>query len=129
MRLIDADELMQEIKSLRIAVNGKSILNDDAKDTILRIIDEQPTAYDIDKVVKVINTNSEMYQKYNYPEDDYEVGFEQGCEYAFENAIEIVKQRLKEQNVQNSIIESLKPKGSADMPKEIVCNCTKEQNK
>jgi len=52
MRLIDADALMQEIKSLKIILNGKSILSDDAKDTILRIIDEQPTAYDIDKVVE-----------------------------------------------------------------------------
>lgn len=58
MRLIDADELIQEIKSLKIILNGKSILSDDAKDTILRIIDEQQTNYDIDKVVEALETNS-----------------------------------------------------------------------
>lgn len=42
MRLIDVDTLMQEIKSLKIILNAKPILSDDAKDTILRIIDEQP---------------------------------------------------------------------------------------
>lgn len=36
-------------------------------------------------------------------------------------------EQLKEQN--NQIIKDLAPKGCADMPKEIVCNCTKEQNK
>lgn len=41
MRLIDVDTLIQEIKSLKIILNAKSILNDDAKDTVLRIIDEQ----------------------------------------------------------------------------------------
>lgn len=32
-----------------------------------------------------------------------------------------------ERNHINSIIEDLKPRGNADMPKDIVCNCTKEQ--
>lgn len=36
-------------------------------------------------------------------------------------------EQLKEQN--NQIIKDLAPKGCADMPKEIVCNCTKERNK
>lgn len=58
MRLIDADALMEEIKPLKIVLNGKSILNDDAKDIILRVIDEQPTAYDIDKVVEELQQNA-----------------------------------------------------------------------
>ena len=52
--LISRSELLEEIKSLIIVLNGKQIFSDDAKDTVLRIIDEQPTAYDIDKVVEEI---------------------------------------------------------------------------
>ena len=53
--LISRSELIEEIKSLSIILNGKQIFSDDAKDTVLRIIKEQPTAYDIDKVVKELN--------------------------------------------------------------------------
>lgn len=47
--LISRSELIEEIKSLSIVLNGKQIFSDDAKDTVLRIINEQPTAYNIDK--------------------------------------------------------------------------------
>ena len=50
--LISRSALLEEIKSLSIVLNGKQIFSDDAKDTVLRIINEQPTAYDIDKVVE-----------------------------------------------------------------------------
>ena len=57
-RLIDADALIEEIKSLQVTVTGlragKGILNEYAKlyrESLLRIIDEQPTAYDVEKVV------------------------------------------------------------------------------
>lgn len=53
--LISRSELLEEIKSLSIVLNGKQIFSDDAKDTVLRIISEQPTAYDIDKVVERLN--------------------------------------------------------------------------
>lgn len=43
-RYIDADELTEEIKSLKISLGGKDILSDRVKESILRIIDEQPTA-------------------------------------------------------------------------------------
>jgi hypothetical protein len=49
-RLIDEDELVEEIKSLKIVLDGKDIFPTAAKDTVLRIISEQPTAYDPDKV-------------------------------------------------------------------------------
>ena len=51
-RLIDEDELVEEIKSLKIVLDGKDIFPTAAKDTVLRIISEQPTAYDPDKVVE-----------------------------------------------------------------------------
>lgn len=51
-RLIGEDELVEEIKSLKIVLDGKDIFPTAAKDTVLRIISEQPTAYDRDKVVE-----------------------------------------------------------------------------
>lgn len=51
-RVIDEDELVEEIKSLKIVLDGKDIFPTAAKDTVLRIISEQPTAYDPDKVVE-----------------------------------------------------------------------------
>ena len=50
--LISRIELLKEIKSLSIVLNGKQIFSDDAKDTVLRIINEQPTAYSVDRVVE-----------------------------------------------------------------------------
>ena len=50
--LISRRELLEEIKSLSIVLNGKQIFSDDAKDTVLRIINEQPTAYSVDKIVE-----------------------------------------------------------------------------
>ena len=43
-RYIDADELTKEIKSLQISCGGKNAFPDTAKESILRIINEQPTA-------------------------------------------------------------------------------------
>ena len=56
--LISRSALLEEIKSLSIVLNGKQIFSDDAKDTVLRIINEQPTAYDPDKVVDELENNS-----------------------------------------------------------------------
>ena len=49
--LISRSALIEEIKLLSIILGGKQIFSDNAKDSVLRTIDEQPTAYDIDKVV------------------------------------------------------------------------------
>ena len=43
-RHIDADILTEEIMSLKISLSGKDIFQDRAKESVLRIIDEQPTA-------------------------------------------------------------------------------------
>lgn len=82
MRLIDADELMQEIKSLRIVINKKQTLSESVKETILKNIDTQPTAYDIDKVVEELEKKLSE-KKYQHENEDYFVGI---CD-----AIEIVK--------------------------------------
>lgn len=44
----------------------------------------------------------------------------------FDDALQETYKELMEQNEQNTIIEALKPRECADMPKEIICNCTKE---
>ena len=56
--LLSRSELIEEIKSLSIVLNGKQIFSDDAKDTVLRIINEQPTAYDVDKVIEELELHS-----------------------------------------------------------------------
>lgn len=42
MAYIDSSKLIEEIESLRITVGGESIFSKEAKDSILRIINEQP---------------------------------------------------------------------------------------
>ena len=56
--LLSRSELIEEIKSLSIVLNGKQIFSDDAKDTVLRIIKEQPTAYFVGKVVEELELHS-----------------------------------------------------------------------
>lgn len=86
MRLIDADILDEEIKNLRVIVTGlragKGILNEYAKQyrqSLLRIIEEQPTAYDINKVVEELKNNALTK-------------FDNNDEIDLDEAIEIVKQ-------------------------------------
>ena len=43
-RYIDADNLTEEIKSLSVFLSGNNVFNKTAKESVLRIIDEQPTA-------------------------------------------------------------------------------------
>lgn len=54
-RYIDADILTEEIKSLKISLSGKDIFQDIAKESVLRIIDEHPTA----DVVEVVHSRWE----------------------------------------------------------------------
>ena len=83
--LISRSELLEEIKSLSIVLNGKQIFSDDAKDTLLRIIDEHPTAYDVDKVVEELEQH--------YGEDSVICGLSYNS--AIKKAIEIVKVGVK----------------------------------
>ena len=103
--LISRSALIEEIKSLSIVLNGKQIFSDDAKDTVLRIINEQPTAYNIDKVVEEIKTlKEEALGEYNMGEynldnnignsisENYRKDMNEGRCFAYDDAIEIVKQ-------------------------------------
>ena len=91
--LISRSELLEEIKSLSIVLNGKQIFSDDAKDTILRIINEQPTAYSVDKVVKELE---ELKMRYfltiaNTGDEKSDFAYE-NVGNVLDKAIEIVKQ-------------------------------------
>lgn len=99
-RLIDEDELVEEIKSLKIVLDGKDIFPTAAKDTVLRIISEQPTAYDPDKVVEQLEELRKVEQ--DRPDDCdedgcgdgeqiYDDGRSQGRYEAFGKAIQSVK--------------------------------------
>lgn len=85
-RVIDEDELVEEIKSLKIVLDGKDIFPTAAKDTVLRIISEQPTAYDPDKVVRQLEDygNEETHYYKNTP-------YEKCIEECIGKAIQIVK--------------------------------------
>ena len=99
-RVIDEDELVEEIKSLKIVLDGKDIFPTAAKDTVLRIISEQPTAYDPDKVMEHLEKlkKAEQDRPDDCDEDGcgdgeqiYDDGRSQGRYEAFGKAIEIVK--------------------------------------
>ena len=68
-RYIDEDSLIEEIKSLEVIVTGlragKGIIREYAKnykESVLKIIEEQPTAYDVDAVVAELK--KESYQEW-----------------------------------------------------------------
>ena len=84
-RSIDEDELVEEIKSLKIVLDGKDIFPTAAKDTVLRIISEQPTAYDPDKPDDCDEDGC------GDGEQIYDDGRSQGRYEAFGKAIQIVK--------------------------------------
>ena len=102
MRLIDVDTL---IKNLSYLYTKNHIPVDMRAKEILTTIMEQPTAYDIDKVVEEIKTlKEEALGEYNMGEynldnnignsisENYRKDMNEGRCFAYDDAIEIVKQ-------------------------------------
>lgn len=91
-RLIDADALIKRLweQHKGIQVNADMYTNADevAEEVcnLVSFIDEQPTAYDIEKVVAELE-ESMNGAKNLWDDDEYYIG----CANAFESAIEIVK--------------------------------------
>ena len=75
-RLIDADALIEDIRK-------RSYIDKALCEIFETIIDEQPTAYDVDKVVEQLEERSAWHQKYGDTDGYTFVGYE--------GAIEIVK--------------------------------------
>jgi hypothetical protein len=84
MRLIDADELKYWITG-----HCDIELHKDLEDLIVRVIDDQPTAYDVDKVVEQLR-ECERYVYDAVSDEDYYV-------IVAEKAIEIVKGAVKDE--------------------------------
>lgn len=80
MRLIDADTLKDTLLKHRYTTE---------RNQIFRYIDEQPTAYDADKVVEQLNEKSTLSRPVGWSKS-YEI-------VTLKDAIEIVKQGGKEQ--------------------------------
>ena len=81
MRLIDADALKKDLKSVTLS-NG-TLVNTNA---VLYLLEEYPTAYDVDRVV-------EQLEDYGNEEMDYyrNTPYEKCIEECVHKAIEIVK--------------------------------------
>ena len=83
MRLIDADALKKDLKSVTLS-NG-TLVNTNA---VLYLLEEYPTAYDVDKVVAQLeDRKSLMMETLKISEAD----IDRGRIYGMEKAIEIVK--------------------------------------
>ena len=96
MRLIDADALISKIWELhKKTEESYDLCVDELKEVycgIVSIIDEQPTAYDTDKVVERIEQLRMQYFMTiaNTGDKTLDVAYEKVCK-ALDNAIEIVK--------------------------------------
>lgn len=81
MRLIDVDAFKRQIAGMTIA-NSYSVNKANA---LCELIDAQPTAYDVDPVVKQLEAVD------NQIEIQYENNYEKGLSDGIEKAVEIVK--------------------------------------
>ena len=85
MRLIDADALKKDLKSVTLS-NG-TLVNTNA---VLYLLEEYPTAYDTDKVVEELEENASRYtKKYTTPYENN--GYRDTKAISIHKAIEIVK--------------------------------------
>ena len=85
MRLIDSDALKKDLKSVTLS-NG-TLVNTNA---VLYLLEEYPTAYDIDNVVEELEENASRYtKKYATPYGNN--GYRDTKAISIHKAIEIVK--------------------------------------
>lgn len=83
MGLIDVDTLKKDLESVTLS-NG-TLVN---TNTVLLLLDKYPTAYDVDKVVEQLKSESARWQDSG---DAYNDEKEKGVAIGFRKAIEIVK--------------------------------------
>ena len=89
MRLIDADDLIKDLEESHKAHSDNS-REESLFRRDLRIIMEQPTAYDVGKVVAELEEKMDDASMRSGSYEDYDE-YEQGKANAFEYAIDIVK--------------------------------------
>lgn len=92
-RLVDADELIKNIKSYTGVFNNTGYYT--RNDLIVKAINKTPTAYDVEAVVRELETKSELYSC--EAEADMDNGWEYlsnrkyGISAGLQKAIEIVR--------------------------------------
>lgn len=105
MRLIDAEELLLYLNDISLTVAPDEMTHEadrqfaiveySALQDVMRIIEQQPTAYDIDKVVKQLEAESEKYARLATYERRLgtflDVAKADKASESYERAIEIVK--------------------------------------
>lgn len=81
MRLIDADMLIETIKGTDTTYNPHFAI---LLNSLVNLVNEQPTAFDVDKVVE------EIYEQsyFDYDEENHDTGY---CIIDTDKAIDIVK--------------------------------------
>ena len=91
MRLIDADVLIKAIQQHMVKINS---LFEEEK-TVVEIIDAQPTAYDVEKVVEELLNKRELYRLREIESlrkgEPLNVGVNLAKQASIEDCIELVK--------------------------------------
>ena len=100
MRLIDADKLLETLQDLEPHCDNKEYENGMLKMMryyMPQIINDEPTAYDIDNVVEELEENASRYtKKYTTPYGNN--GYRDTKAISIHKAIEIVKQEAEQYN-------------------------------
>ena len=87
MGLIDADALKKDLKSVTLS-NG-TLVNTNA---VLHLLEEYPTAFDVDKVVEQLEAEQQKYAAQALETDDVDIVFRCAIkETTMQTAIDIVK--------------------------------------
>lgn len=91
--LISRSALLEELNNFSMRITGSDnvaaiTIMKETKKSIAKIIDEQPTAYDVDKVVEQLKKKAEDAKEYWGKHDD-ECAFEEMNAYG--NAVKIIK--------------------------------------
>lgn len=90
MGLIDADKLIEDI-------NRRNYISKALSEIFETVIDEQPTAYDVDKVVEQLETEQQKCTAQALETDDVDIVFRCAIkETTMQTAIDIVKRGGKE---------------------------------
>lgn len=85
MRLVDADKLIEDI-------HKRNYISKALSEIFETIIDEQPTAYDVDKVVEELEAEQQKYKAQALETDDVDIVFRCAIkETTMQTAIDIVK--------------------------------------
>ncbi|MCI9083878.1 MAG: hypothetical protein HFI70_16830 [Lachnospiraceae bacterium] len=90
MRLIDADELRNKLSIIcpLYATDEYDYCTKDVLEKVDDLIQKQPTAYDVDKVLERLEAEAERWKESG---EEYEDQKELGVSEGFKKAIEIVK--------------------------------------